>query len=254
MKSVFYKVACLALGMLLFSCSTEENIGEIQSTPTATNPNSSIMERPSNSKTPVITSKRWDFNDLNEWDDATQAGNPNYWIDNGVLHIFTNANTWDRTKVKSVSTYAAGTYSWRVYVPEMGVGDCASIGAFLYSDDTHELDFEIGYGNTAIRQQLNAVADDLIVYATSQANPSHSFQTKIKRGQWYTFSIDLTLNNKKKYVVNWKIDDTVITSTTLNYGSSTKFKIFCSVENLNFIGDHIPTIQNYALFDWVTFN
>ena len=253
MKSVFYKVACLALGMLLFSCSDEDSVEGTQIVNKSIS-NSLEMARSGNSKTPTNTSKRWDFNDLNEWDDATQAGNPNYWIDNGVLHIFTNANTWDRTKVKSVSTYAAGTYSWRVYVPEMGVGDCASIGAFLYSDDTHELDFEIGYGNTAIRQQLNAVADDLIVYATSQANPSHSFQTKIKRGQWYTFSIDLTLNNKKKYVVNWKIDDTVITSTTLNYGSSTKFKIFCSVENLNFIGDHIPTIQNYALFDWVTFN
>ncbi|WP_278034282.1 hypothetical protein [Flavobacterium nitratireducens] len=253
MKSVFYKVACLALGMLLFSCSDEDSVEGTQIVNKSIS-NSLEMARSGNSKTPTNTSKRWDFNDLNEWDDATQAGNPNYWIDNGVLHIFTNANTWDRTKVKSVSTYAAGTYSWRVYVPEMGVGDCASIGAFLYSDDTHELDFEIGYGNTAIRQQLNAVADDLIVYATSQANPSHSFQTKIKRGQWYTFSIHLTLNNKKKYVVNWKIDDTVITSTTLNYGSSTKFKIFCSVENLNFIGDHIPTIQNYALFDWVTFN
>lgn len=253
MKSVFYKVACLALGMLLFSCSDEDSVEGTQIVNKSIS-NSLEMARSGNSKTPTNTSKRWDFNDLNEWDDATQAGNPNYWIDNGVLHIFTNANTWDRTKVKSVSTYAAGTYSWRVYVPEMGVGDCASIGAFLYSDDTHELDLEIGYGNTAIRQQLNAVADDLIVYATSQANPSHSFQTKIKRGQWYTFSIDLTLNNKKKYVVNWKIDDTVITSTTLNYGSSTKFKIFCSVENLNFIGDHIPTIQNYALFDWVTFN
>lgn len=253
MKSVFYKVACLALGMLLFSCSDEDSVEGTQIVNKSIS-NSLEMARSGNSKTPTNTSKRWDFNDLNEWDDATQAGNPNYWIDNGVLHIFTNANTWDRTKVKTVSTYAAGTYSWRVYVPEMGVGDCASIGAFLYSDDTHELDLEIGYGNTAIRQQLNAVADDLIVYATSQANPSHSFQTKIKRGQWYTFSIDLTLNNKKKYVVNWKIDDTVITSTTLNYGSSTKFKIFCSVENLNFIGDHIPTIQNYALFDWVTFN
>ena len=253
MKSVFYKVACLALGMVLFSCSDEDSVEGTQIVNKSIS-NSLEMARSGNSKTPTNTSKRWDFNDLNEWDDATQAGNPNYWIDNGVLHIFTNANTWDRTKVKSVSTYAAGTYSWRVYVPEMGVGDCASIGAFLDSDDTHELDFEIGYGNTAIRQQLNAVADDLIVYATSQANPSHSFQTKIKRGQWYTFSIDLTLNNKKKYVVNWKIDDTVITSTTLNYGSSTKFKIFCSVENLNFIGDHIPTIQNYALFDWVTFN
>ena len=108
MKSVFYKVACLALGMLLFSCSDEDSVEGTQIVNKSIS-NSLEMARSGNSKTPTNTSKRWDFNDLNEWDDATQAGNPNYWIDNGVLHIFTNANTWDRTKVKSVSTYAAGT-------------------------------------------------------------------------------------------------------------------------------------------------
>ena len=255
MKNNYYKAACLTLGMLLFSCSNDDTIEEPQSTST-TSSNTSEMARPGTSKTPAITSKTWEFNNLDEWEDATQVGNSNYWIDteNSTLHIFTNANTWDRTKVKSVATYSTGNYSWRVFIPEMGVGDCASIGAFLYSDDTHELDFEIGYGNTTIRQQLNAEFDDLIVYSTSQANPSHSFQTKIKRGQWYTFSINLTLNSKKKYVATWKIDNTTLTATTLNYGSSTKFKIFCSVENLSFIGDHIPSSQNYALFDWVKWN
>ncbi|RVT80085.1 hypothetical protein EOD40_00835 [Flavobacterium sufflavum] len=201
----------------------------------------------------ATTSRIWNFDDLNEWEDATQVGIPNYWFKDGILHIFTNANTWDRTKIKSIATYTTGTYSWRVYVPTMGVGDCASIGAFLYSDDTHELDFEIGYGKETVRQGLNAVSDDLIVYATSQANPSHSFQSKIKRGQWYTLSITLALNSQKKYIATWKIDNSILTSTTLTYGSSTKFKIFCSVENLSFIGDHIPYTQNYALFDWVEF-
>lgn len=247
----FYKAACLALGMLLFSCSTQDLTEDSQNSTAASNTNSS--ETSKNAPVKNNISKFWDFNNLDEWEDATQVGNQNYWIENSNLHIFTNPNTWERVKVKSVATYATGSYSWRVYVPEMGIGDCASIGAFLYNSDTHELDFEIGYGKETVRQGLNAASDDLIVYATSQANPSHSFQSKIKREQWYTFTIDLILNNKKKYVATWKIDNQILTTKTLTYGTQTKFKIFCSVENLSFIGDHIPATQNYALFDWVEF-
>jgi hypothetical protein len=53
----------------------------------------------------------------------------------------------------------------------MGVGDMASIGAFLYLDDTQELDFEVGYGRKNTRNELKAEPDDLIVYMTSQKNP-----------------------------------------------------------------------------------
>ncbi|MEN9908604.1 MAG: hypothetical protein RLZZ540_1753 [Bacteroidota bacterium] len=247
----YYKAASFALAMLLFSCSTQDIIEDDQVPTTESNSSTPEMSKTTTSR--VSTLKIWNFDDLNEWQDATQVGVPNYWIENGNLNIFTNANTWDRTKIKSIATYATGSYSWRVYVPTMGVGDCASIGAFLYADDTHELDFEIGYGKETVRQGLNAASDDLIVYATSQANPSHSFQSKLKRDNWYTLTIDLSLNTKKKYVAIWKINNQILTTKTLTYGTATKFKIFCSVENLSFIGDHIPYTQNHALFDWVEF-
>lgn len=247
----YYKAASFALAMLLFSCSTQDIIEEDQNPTTETNSSTPEMSKITTSR--ATTSKIWNFDNLSEWEDATQVGIPNYFIEDGNLRIFTNANTWDRTKVKSVATYATGSYSWRVYVPTMGEGDMASIGAFLYADDAHELDFEIGYGNQAARQELNAVSDDLVIYMTSQANPSHSFQSKLKRENWYTLTIDLSLNTKKKYVVSWKIDNQILTTKTLTYGTATKFKIFCSVENLGFIGDHIPSTQNYALFDWVEF-
>jgi Tfp pilus assembly PilM family ATPase len=80
----------------------------------------------------------------------------------------------------------------------MGVGDMASIGAFLYNDDTHELDSEIGYGKQASRLELNAASDDLLVYMTSQANPFQSIKNKIKREQWCTLSIKLTLEAKNR--------------------------------------------------------
>jgi hypothetical protein len=244
MKTIF-KILCVSSVLLLFSCSTEDILDENQST-TTYNSNTQRV-----SKTP--TSKIWNFDDLNEWEDATQVGSPNYFIENGNLRIFTNANTWDRSKVKSISTYTTGTYSWRVYVPAMGEGDMASIGAFLYTDDTHELDFEIGYGKQTERTAQNAAPDDLLVYMTSQGNPFQSYRKTIKREQWYTLTIELTLNASRKYNAIWKINNEIFGTTPLNYGTKSKFKIFCSVENLTFIGDHIPASKNYALFDAVEF-
>ena len=186
---LFIKIQCVLLALLLFSC-TDETIDQ--------NEISSALTSDSYKKVAPTVSKIWEFNDLKEWEDATQVGVPNYNIEDGNLRIFTSPNTWDRTKIKSVSTYTTGTYSWRVYIPEIGVGDMTSIGAFLYNDDTHELDFEIGYGAKSERNALKAAPDDLIAYMTSQANPFKSTAVKIKRGQWYTLSIQLTLNTKNK--------------------------------------------------------
>jgi hypothetical protein len=108
----------------------------------------------------------------------------------------------------------------------MGVGDMASIGAFLYSSTDHELDFEIGYGKQIIREQLNAGDDELIVHMSSQENPDRSFKTKIKRGQWHVFSMELSLDSDKNYLVKWRIDNQLAAQTTLNYGIHKKFKIF----------------------------
>jgi len=38
-----------------------------------------------------------------------------------------------------------------------------------------------------------------------------------------------------------------------SFGDETAFTVHCSVENLLFIGDHIPTQENYAVFDYVEF-
>ncbi|ESU23981.1 hypothetical protein FEDK69T_10410 [Flavobacterium enshiense DK69] len=239
----FTKIAVLFMGLTLFSCSTEEQY-------TNENNENSNFERPSGNN-PIT--KNWEFNDLNEWQDASQNSSANYYLENGNLKMFTNPNTWERTKVKTTSTFGAGTYTWRVYVPEMGVGDMSSIGAFLYKDDTHELDFEIGYGSESTRQSLNAQADDLIAYMSSQANPSQFVQTTIKRNQWYTLTIELSLTSNNRYFAKWKIDGTTVASKQLNYGTKVKFNVFCSMENLTFIGDHIPLSQNYALFDSVQY-
>ena len=242
MTKNYLKASCFALSLLLSSCSGQALI----------NKNPSLTSKKDSLKT--SKSKTWDFNDLNGWKDATQAGEPNYSIKDGKLHIFTNPDSWERVKIKSTASFSTGSYTWRVYAPAMGEGDMSCIAAFLYHNDHHELDFEIAYGNQADRKKLNTTSDELIVYMTSQGNPEYSFQSKLKRENWYNLTLELTLNDKKKYVATWKIDNTTFTSAVLNYGPRTKFKILCSVENLSFAGDHIPYQQNYAWFDWVTFN
>ena len=251
------KILCVTLALILFSCTTEDLIDE-STAPVSTNAESaapvSTNSKTSSSKTTSPSNlKTWSFDNLNEWIDATQVGDPNYFIENGNLNISTLANTYDRTKIKSITSYTTGTYTWRVYVPEMGVGDQASIGAFLYNNDTHELDFEIGYGKQSERTALNALDDELIVYMTSQANPVQSYRKTIKRGQWYNLSIQLTLVNRN-YYAKWAINNEVVAATQLNYGTKFKFNIFCSVENLAFMGDHIPYSNNFALFDFVQYD
>lgn len=237
------KATIFIMSLILFSCSQdEENINDMYNSNTARQSSSSSIV------------KNWDFNDLNEWQDASQNSKPNYFIENGNLKMFTNPNTWERTKIKSISTYTTGSYTWNVYAPEMGIGDMTSIGAFLYSDDTHELDFEIGYGNQSLRNELGAQDDDLVIYMTSQGNPALSVRKTIKRNQWYTLTLELRTNSKGKYLTYWKINGVTEASAQLAYGTKSKFSIFCSVENLQFIGDHIPQQQNYALFNSVQYN
>lgn len=196
----------------------------------------------------------WNFNDLRGWVDGSQniTSKSGYSIKNGILKIYTKANTWERPKIKTKKqAYKQGKYTWRVFVPKMGIGDKASIGAFVYSDDKHELDFEIGYGSSKVRDELNASKDELIVYMTSQANPFHSVYKTIKRNRWYSLILDIK-EVKGKYSVVWYINGEEKTRLNLDYGN-TSFYIFCSVENLEFIGDHIPTKDNYGLFDYVKY-
>lgn len=239
------KSIVLFMGLFLFSCSPDTTDEGVDAT--------RASESPLNN-TKIDTSVVWSFNDLTGWEDATQIGLPNYWVKDGNLTMFTNPNTWERTKIKTLSTFTTGIYTWRVYIPEMGIGDVASVGAFLYINDNHELDFEVGYGKQVIRNQLKAGPDDLIVYMTSQANPFRSYQTKIKRRQWHTFSMELTLNSRRNYKLSWIINGAKAATTELNYGINNKFKIYCSLENLTFIGDHIPKSQNYAIFDFVEYS
>lgn len=196
----------------------------------------------------------WHFDTLHGWEKDHQDDNPSHQLslDNGILKIFTRAHSWDRKKVRTVEQrYTTGRYSWKAYIPVMGMRDQASVGSWIYADDMHELDFEVGYGKEKVREELNAIGDEMLVYMTSQAFPFSSKIILIKPG-WHIFEIDLTIKHSK-YFASWWIDGQLVYELQLEYGSEVPFFIYCSVENLEFMGDHIPRQDNYGLFDYVRY-
>lgn len=198
--------------------------------------------------------KKWDFNNLDGWVYAHQDDNPSHQceLEDGILKIFARAQSWDRKKIKTVyQKYTTGRYTWKTYIPPMGKKDQASVGSWIYCDDHHELDFEVGYGTTEVRAKMNAAPDEMIAYMTSQDFPFTSVPHKIKVG-WHLFEIDLTIK-KNKYYISWLIDKKVTHEIQLQFGTEISFHIFCSVENLKFIGDQIPQQENYGLFDFVEY-
>lgn len=197
---------------------------------------------------------RWEFNDLKEWQDDSQNNSPrSYAITNGTLRISTRGQTRDRVKIRTTGRFAAGKYTWRVYVPEMGKGDQASIGAFLYKDDKHEVDFEIGYGKASVRKELKASDTDLVCYCTSQGYPSSSSQLLVESEAWHTVSIEAGHGKNGNYLIKWVVDGKQAKQLQTSFGDEIAFTVHCSVENLLFIGDHLPTQENYAIFEYVEF-
>jgi hypothetical protein len=191
---------------------------------------------------------------LNEWQDDSQNNSPrSYSINNGILRISTRGQTRDRVKVRTTSRFGAGKYTWRVYVPEMGKGDQASIGAFLYKDDEHEVDFEIGYGKASVRKTLKASDTDLVCYCTSQGYPYSSNQLLVESEVWHTVSIEVSHGKNDDYLITWVVDGKKSKQLQTSFGDEITFTVHCSVENLLFIGDHVPTQENYAIFDYVEF-
>lgn len=170
------------------------------------------------------------------------------------ITLITRADTKDRVKIRATSLFGYGTYTWEVFIPTMGVGDQASVGAFIYYSDTREVDFEIGYGTSDRRTAANAQADDLLVCCTNQADPTVSKYYPIKRDQTYTLSIRITPASGTTSFIEWLVNGSVIQTQTVNYTCTPDmFRAYCSVENLWFMGDHVPKQDNYARFSAMTY-
>ncbi len=189
--------------------------------------------------------KQWHFGSNNSFEDNNDS-------QGGVLKIYTRAHTYQRNKAGSKTRYGAGLYTWRTYISNLSENEQVSIGSWLYHDDRHELDFEIGSGKKTDREEFGLKPDEVIAFITSQANPWLHEKIKIKKNTWHIFQIDLQLINGK-YCATWLIDGEIYVQKQLDYGEEYPFIVACSTENLRFTGNIRPRKNNYGLWDYVSY-
>lgn len=208
---------------------------------------------------------RWDFNSSdeveNDWAYYHQdtASITQWRVADGMLQVTTRANTLDRSKVFTAERrYADGIYRWRTFIPDLQPGEQVSIGSWIYHDDHHELDFEVGSGKLEMRQQFGLDPNDsttVLACMTNQDHPFISNYVPIKTG-WHDFELRLELrpeDGNDLYTAVWCIDGKEYQRTDLKFGPEIGFTIQCSVENLRFLGDFPATADHTGLYDHVSF-
>lgn len=128
---------------------------------------------------------------------------------------------------------------------------------FLYSNDTHELDFECGWGSgNGWRTRTGATGNELVCGMTVQA-VSTDLVKKIAPDMHHTFKLEITSTQAK-----FTIDGSYIVAINLRYNpSSYTWRSLISAENLWWMGTMGTPASNYAYttqqygpaFDFVKF-
>ena len=191
------------------------------------------------------------------WEDNSFGFPKSYELKNNSLKITTRPYSEDRVKIKTKrKDFGLGNYVWNIYVPQYNENDQCSIGAFIYHSGKkpYEIDFEIGSGNSKDRAEVAAKRDELLLFCTSQGNPSSSKKVKILEEAWYVLKLKMELGAKNKYLVKWHLNNKKIHEVQTNYGKRFKFEALCSLENIHFIGDKPTTQDNYTLFDYFKYS
>jgi hypothetical protein len=254
--TVITAACCMMLGSCGESTGADERFTD--------NPSSWVTEPEGDDKPVEAETIKWDFSDpaLEGWESANQGEgaevNQTSVVDNAdcedgkALQMFTEADTQQRKKLRTSEQFGFGLYTWKAFIPAMGLNDRASIGSWLWHDDTHELDFEVGSGSAELRASMGLADDEVVAYITSQANPWVQQFARVKTDEWHTFQIELKPVGGK-YFATWLVDGVKYAAQQLTFGEEYPFYIFCSVENLKFIGDHWPYQDTYGLWDYVTY-
>ena len=147
---------------------------------------------------------RWDFDTLDGWvyEHQDQAPAPQCSLSDGNLYIYTRAYTRDRQKMHTAQqVFTCGRYSWRTYISPIATGEQTSIGSWIYCDEQHELDFEVGPGTADVRRKYGIGEGELAACMTSQANPFVSSYAAVRTG-WHVFTIELE-NVQGRYLARW---------------------------------------------------
>lgn len=250
--AIIVVISCLLLAIACESNNKDERFS---------NSSQSWVTEPKAGELLEANATKWNFTGFEGWELANQGSDSvdhssiesNVESEDGkVVRIYTDAYSQQRKKIKTTKQYGAGLYTWRTYISDLKQSKRVSIGSWLWHNDEHELDFEVGSGTSEERILLQMADDEVIAYITSQANPWVHQKVKIKKNAWHIFQIDIKLVNGN-YFATWLIDGIPYAAQQLSYGEAFPFHIFCSVENLKFTGDSWPDKENYGLWDYVIY-
>jgi len=191
----------------------------------------------------------------NNWEDDSFGNPKSYKIEKNNLKITTRPNSKDRIKVKTKrNDFGLGTYEWNIFIPTFKINDQCSVGAFIYHEGKtpYEIDIEVGSGNKEDREKVKAKPNEVIVHCTSQFKPYSSGIFKVNTEKWHNFKIELTEKNNK-YLIKWYINNTLVKTLQSKIRIKHKFTVHNSLENLAFMGNNLPTKQNFVLFNSFTY-
>ncbi|MDR1737962.1 MAG: hypothetical protein LBR66_03980 [Candidatus Symbiothrix sp.] len=193
---------------------------------------------------------RWNFNEEgvvpDGWSGAANADN----ISGGYLNI-TNAG-WAFGPV-----YQTGAYTWRIYVPQLGVGEQFLALCNLGLTANEDLSYSIGifYGTEANRAAASPAPTENQLLLRCYADVPEMLQVKaIDGGQEYTLELNVTLVDEC-YYVEWLLDGAVITAVQSNYTPEyTSFRMICGVMSNGGWQGSINCTQDYtAKWDYVQY-
>ncbi|MCP4411946.1 MAG: choice-of-anchor D domain-containing protein, partial [Gammaproteobacteria bacterium] len=220
----------------------------------------------------------WNVLPLNWSDESNNTQSEKYRVENfngkSTLHIKTEGGTNNRIKAYTNMSFGVGTYEWKVYIPPVNEpGASSGIGAFLLDRTSiepqpREIDFEIGYGKSDVRQIYGIEGDDtkLLCYMTAHDNAysTSSDIIVVDADSWYCLRLILTTNEQGNYLAYWRLknenDAQFIEGRsghhfTFGPQDNIEFNMYCSVETFTnlWIGDINPQFVKEAYFDYVSF-
>lgn len=75
---------------------------------------------------------------------------------------------------------------------------------------------------------------------------------KIRPGMWHDLTISFARIDDNRSRVSWYVSSELVQTVIVDFGMCS-FQAYCSVENLNFIGDRATTADRYGFFAWIEY-
>ena len=163
-----------------------------------------------------------------------------YWDAREIL------DTWQYTHdvpgFNSEQIFTSGLYSWRTFIPSLKEGEKADVGAWIYCDDHHAVDFAVGWGSGEERRKAHCLPGEVLAYMTNRDGPYASDCVPVSTG-WHEFALRLDVVDGL-YEIHWIIDGREKKHQMVNFGLETAFRIGVGGDSFQWVKFQGSTREN----------